>query len=296
MTAATEAPPKHPGVTYRRPDGRLVTIPTDGSLGARYEKPPRPPEPALVAIAGRQRAGKDTAASALQLAGFARVAFADPVRAVLADLDPYVQPRTPTLLASIFGDDTADAESEAGRLRIALAHSLNRHVGILPDDAAAARAVAAFSPILTGSTRLSDLLNWSGGDWDRLKNEANPQHQEVRRLLQRLGTESIRGVFGDRVWVDAAMDLARRHRATGRPVVISDCRFDVEARAVHAAGGIVVRVDRPGLDGHPAGHSSEAGICPDLIDETVTNDGTILDLHARIARTAGLGDDDRAAR
>lgn len=57
----------------------------------------------LVGLVGRKRAGKDTVAGRLIHAhGFVRVAFADPIRAVLLDLDPILPPTSyPGHLASI---------------------------------------------------------------------------------------------------------------------------------------------------------------------------------------------------
>lgn len=45
----------------------------------------------LIGLLGRKRSGKDTAAAALVERGWVRVAFADPMRAGLLDLDPFVR-------------------------------------------------------------------------------------------------------------------------------------------------------------------------------------------------------------
>lgn len=77
--------------------------------------------------------------------------------------------------------------------------------------------------------------------WDGYKtSEYGP---EVRRLLQRLGTEAGRQTLWDSIWVDAAL--------TGLPqsakVVITDARFENEAQAIVDRGGVVVRVSRSGV-------------------------------------------------
>jgi len=93
--------------------------------------------------------------------------------------------------------------------------------------------------------RLAELVAFEG--WERSKS-----HAEVRRTLQRLGTEAGRGVLGDTIWIDTAM---RTVADVPGPVVITDVRYPNEADAIRAAGGLVVRIDRPGLalsDVHPS--------------------------------------------
>lgn len=75
---------------------------------------------------------------------------------------------------------------------------------------------------------------------------------EVRRLLQRTGTEAGRGVVGDNVWVDALLggldDDAK--------IVVPDCRFLNEIESVRSKGGYMWRVVRSGVDA-TNGHVSE---------------------------------------
>ena len=128
----------------------------------------------------------------------------------------------------------------------------------------------ALDPIISEGWRLSGLVEAFG--WEEAK--ANP---EVRRTLQRLGTEAGRGVLGDGIWVDTAMRHARR---LGGRVVFTDCRFPNEADAIRDAGGQVVRVMRPGFpdDGDP--HPSETALDRYPFDDLVLNDGTVDALHA----------------
>jgi hypothetical protein len=94
--------------------------------------------------------------------------------------------------------------------------------------------------------------------WDVVK-----QTPEVRRLLQRFGTEVMRNHLGDEVWVEL---LGKRLDRDQRSVVITDVRFPNEAEAVHRWGGIVVRVTRLNADdtvydnGLGTDHPSEAHI------------------------------------
>lgn len=97
-----------------------------------------------------------------------------------------------------------------------------------------------------------------------------------RRMLQTLGTEWGRQMIAPDLWLAS---MARRLR--GQHVVISDVRFDNEARFIRERGGVVVEVVRPGL-ASTDGHLSEAGISPDLIDATLVNDGSMTELAGRV--------------
>ena len=66
---------------------------------------------------------------------------------------------------------------------------------------------------------------------------------EVRRLLQVMGTEVGREMFGQDSWIEM---VGRQVRATENDVVITDVRFQNEADYVRSLGGIVLRVERPG--------------------------------------------------
>lgn len=115
--------------------------------------------------------------------------------------------------------------------------------------------------------------------WEAAKDEV----PEVRTLLQKLGTEAGRTILGDNVWVDAAM---KRVAETDGPVVITDVRFDNEAQAILDAGGIVIRVTRPGIGNSGDTHASEAGIKRTLVTHDYVNDGSLEDIAAWVGRLA----------
>lgn len=108
--------------------------------------------------------------------------------------------------------------------------------------------------------------------------EAAKALPEVRRLLQRLGTDAGRAVLGEDVWVDALFGSARIGR-----LVISDCRFANEVKAIRQEGGFVLRVERPGV-GPVNAHVSERALGDFTPDETIHNDGTLEDLHEEVER------------
>lgn len=115
------------------------------------------------------------------------------------------------------------------------------------------------------------------GGWDAAK-----QNSDVRRFLQRLGTEGGRAHLGERVWVEAVM---RQVLGAQSPVVISDVRFPNEVAAVKALGGLVARVERPGV-GAVNGHSSDAHIGTLAADLVIGNDGTLSDLAHEVENLA----------
>jgi hypothetical protein len=92
----------------------------------------------------------------------------------------------------------------------------------------------------------------------------------VREFLQRLGTDAIRDGLHTNAWVNALMADYIALPQVGPKItedndyklpnwIITDTRFPNEAEAIKKAGGIVIRVDRPGvkpINDHP----SETGL------------------------------------
>jgi len=116
--------------------------------------------------------------------------------------------------------------------------------------------------------------------WDIAKNK----FPEVRRLLQILGTEVGRDLYGSDVWIDKLFQsidsLAPRQR-----IAITDVRFEDEAAALRERGAFIVRVNR-NVDSRDEvmAHRSEiesAGISPNYV---LPNHGTIDELHRRLDR------------
>lgn len=62
-----------------------------------------------------------------------------------------------------------------------------------------------------------------------------------RWVLQHWGTEVLRNHFHDDIWIAS---LENKIRKTKDNIVISDVRFTNEIKAIHNAGGLVVRVKR----------------------------------------------------
>ena len=95
-----------------------------------------------------------------------------------------------------------------------------------------------------------------------------------REFLQRFGTEMGRMTFGENFWIERWMDA---YEATDNDVVVTDVRFDNEARQIIVEGGFVIEVTRPDLELDD--HVSERGIDHELIDGWIDNNSTIEDLY-----------------
>lgn len=126
-----------------------------------------------------------------------------------------------------------------------------------------------------------------------------------RWVLQNWGTEVCRNAFHDDIWIAS---LENKMRKTTDNIVISDVRFPNEIKAIHEAGGIVVRVKRgedpawydaavsanAGPDGNATWslsktkleqlkiHASETAWVGGDIDYVVNNDSSIDDLFEQI--------------
>jgi hypothetical protein len=126
-----------------------------------------------------------------------------------------------------------------------------------------------------------------------------------RWVLQYWGTEVCRNAFHDDIWIAS---LENKMRKTSDNIVISDVRFPNEIKAIHNAGGIVVRVKRgedpewydaaisvnQGPNGNPTWslskailnqlkiHASETAWVGGEIDYTVWNDASIDELFDQI--------------
>lgn len=139
----------------------------------------------------------------------------------------------------------------------------------------------AIDPIVNipGAYRLSDLVDAVG--WTEAK-----QHEEVRRLLQVIGTNAGREIIGEGVWIDIAGHKVLDAIEDGYGVVLTDVRFANEVSFVRDEfGGAIVRIVRPGV-GPVNGHISETAIDDIEPDFTIVNDGTVEELQAKLVEIA----------
>ena len=121
---------------------------------------------------------------------------------------------------------------------------------------------------------LNAMMGWKMSDWsDRVwkENENITVGRSPRYMAQTLGTEWGRDLIHSDLWVNIGIE-----RSLGRPTVITDVRFENEARAIIENDGDLINIVRPdnpyAID---AGHASEAGVPDEYITHTIVNDGDI---------------------
>jgi len=131
-------------------------------------------------------------------------------------------------------------------------------------------ALYRLNPTITAGgveTTLAGAVNVFG--WEKLKSAS----ADIRPLMQRLGTEVGREMFGKNFWIDYALD----NLPDGAMVVFTDVRFPNEADAIKALGGEVWRVNRQGF-GAANAHESETAMDDYEFDYVIDNDSTLKNL------------------
>jgi hypothetical protein len=129
---------------------------------------------------------------------------------------------------------------------------------------------------------IQDVFRREGVTWDNYK-ESKHKH-EIRRLLQRLGTEAGRQTLWDTIWIDAAL----AGRQPDENIVITDGRFFSEFDAVRERGGKVWRIERVGV-GPQSDHASEIeAITYPYFDRRLVNAGTLEDFKQTIREEYSL--------
>ena len=158
--------------------------------------------------------------------------------------------------------------------------------------------------LLEGRTKESRDWRETRDEWwsKRLKQDITP-----RWVLQYWGTEVVRKGFHDDMW---AASLEHRLLNTKNDIVITDCRFPNEIKAIRAAGGKVVRIkrgsepewfdDAKSMNKGPSRnmswalskhnieqlgiHASETAWVGQKFDVVLNNSGTIEELYQQIER------------
>lgn len=154
------------------------------------------------------------------------------------------------------------------------------------------RRLAFADPLREMAERLNPIVTLRYGRLYRYRealaesgyDNAKKVYGEVRRVLQVLGTEAVREVLGDSVWVDHLLARADAHRETSpAPLVVTDARYANEVDALRSRGFLVVRITRPGA-GAGVAHVSEALATDPSFrpDAEITNDGDLGRLEDRL--------------
>ena len=95
-----------------------------------------------------------------------------------------------------------------------------------------------------------------------------------RELMQWLGTDILRNEIRDDFFIHSAK-IGMIHK---RRVVFSDTRFDNEAKFIQEMNGEVWKIEgrmSKYIDRSSSGHSTEIGVDPMYIDDTINNSGDL---------------------
>ena len=133
-------------------------------------------------------------------------------------------------------------------------------------------------------------------DCDR-KEQPGPLGVSYRRGMQAVGTELVRNqlqkvlpeIGTEGFWIQHMRRKVEQLWQEGKRVVITDVRFEDEADAIIELGGLLVFVDRPGMD-KSDGHASETGVdvivakyrAPDMLVR-LENNSTVDTLQTRLS-------------
>jgi len=110
-----------------------------------------------------------------------------------------------------------------------------------------------------------------------------------RKLLQLMGTDCGRDILHPNIWINALMaDYTPQRIVASDSIedisknpypnwIITDVRFPNEVKAIEDRGGIILRINRPGLKSTD-NHESETALDNYNFDAILTNGGTIADL------------------
>lgn len=112
-----------------------------------------------------------------------------------------------------------------------------------------------------------------GLGWENVKADS----PDARELLQRMGTEVGRELFGKDFWVSQAMAKAGEHDN----VVFADVRFENEVQAILGHSGAVWRVSKPGVEAVNK-HTSETSLDNYKFDKHIHNIGSLEDLYSTV--------------
>lgn len=124
--------------------------------------------------------------------------------------------------------------------------------------------------------RLNEVVDAIG--WE----DARRRYQYIRVLQQKTGTDAGRHLLGDTIWIDAAMSVMR----PGGSYVFTSVRFPNEALRIVESGGIILRVERPGVEA-VNDHGSDTALDDWDFDGYIENDGSLLDLQGTVMIALG---------
>lgn len=199
----------------------------------------------IIGLAGKAGTGKDTAGAYLiKQYGFERIAFADKLKQSFASLFDI----PPWELEKLKNDPTAF---------VGIGHHNE------PD-------------VLIGDFVMRDGTRTHR--YQPAKMWLPIREHTVRKGHQRYGDESHRQVFGYDFWLDVALPVGGYY--AGRKIVVTDVRYDNEAERIRELDGRVIQLIR-NVEAVNA-HSSEVPISAHLVNISIVNNGTLMELYSKI--------------
>ncbi len=104
-------------------------------------------------------------------------------------------------------------------------------------------------------------------------------HQTPRQMYQRLG-DAIREIAPEAIVEGLRSRL--RAKSPGHRLVVTDVRMPPEVKALRDVGGVIWRIERPGLGVREHEHGTETALDGARVDAVVMNDGSLSLLARRI--------------
>jgi len=147
--------------------------------------------------------------------------------------------------------------------------------------------LAFAKPLKDGAKPLFDLTDEQLHG--KLKEKPDPRwNVSPREIMQELG-DHCRNYNPNFFITHMRFRITKAQSQGVKNIVITDVRYDNEAKLIRELGGKVIKIDRNITTTKHSGHSSEQGIISDLVDYTVQNDGTIEQLIEKVKKIANYG-------
>jgi len=123
--------------------------------------------------------------------------------------------------------------------------------------------------------RLQELVDDIG--WDLAKRNNN----DVRTFLQKLGTEAMRNLVSDNIWVDLHKQQANEEKF----VVVPDVRFPNEAKYILESNGLLLAIHDPRKETKDSMYKHASETYVDVLSKEAhyqfVNSGTLADLETQ---------------
>jgi hypothetical protein len=126
------------------------------------------------------------------------------------------------------------------------------------------------------------------------KEELLPGYDDLTpRVIAQRGGDALKTAFGDNFLVDITKNQILQHHTDAHPVVVTDVRFENEAKMIKEFdNGVIIKLDagdRVTSLGSGASHRSNNPLPDEYIDFTVSTDCTIFESEDQLRKILGLG-------